>query len=88
MCSDVTVNGQPIACVGDDSLHKVLYGAYTWRRSRGLRRQRDSLPSHLQSEVGFRAEFADYPSVPEFPLCSDMPDNYKPKQTPPAAVSP
>ena len=29
-CSDVTFNGTKAACIGEDTLHKVLHGAYTW----------------------------------------------------------
>jgi hypothetical protein len=81
MCSDVKVNGQSIACVGDDSLHKVLYGAYTWPNDPevfGGNAHVYRVIYSPQSASGINLPIT--PSVAEFPLCSDMPDNYKPTE--------
>ena len=29
-CAKVTFNGKKVACIGDDTLHAILHGAYTW----------------------------------------------------------
>jgi hypothetical protein len=78
MCSDVKVNGNPIACVGDDTIHRVLHGGYTW-------------PNDPQTFDGdspvYRIIYGPQaknsitipitPAAPALPLCSDMPDNYR-----------
>ena len=79
MCSDVQVNGQSIACVGDDSLHKVLYGAYTWPNDPevfGGNAKVYRVVYSPQSAGGTNLPIT--PSVAEFPLCSNMPGNYMP----------
>jgi hypothetical protein len=81
MCTDVQVNGQSIACLGDDSLHKVLYGAYTWPNDPEVFGGNSKVYRVIyspQSSTGTNLPITA--SVPEFPLCSDMPDNYKPTE--------
>lgn len=77
-CSEVQVNGQSIACVGDDQLHKAMYGAYTWPNDPEVYGGNASVYRVIyspQSQSGTNLPIT--PSVPGFPLCSDMPDNYK-----------
>jgi hypothetical protein len=78
LCSDVKVGGNSLSCVGDDAIHTVLHGAYTW-------------PNDPQTFDGdspvyriiYSPQAADSiiipitPSAPGLPLCADMPDNYR-----------
>ena len=76
MCSDVKGSGNPIACIGDDTIHKVLHGVYTWPND----------PEVFTSDApAYRVIYApgydpttSAPITPAdtIPLCSDLPDNY------------
>ena len=77
-CSDVTFNGTKAACIGEDTLHAVLHGAYTWPND----------PQVYQSDAPvYRIIFSpegrgQAPITPAqaLPACDNLPPNYKPSQ--------
>ncbi len=74
LCSNVTFNGNKLACIGDDTLHAVLHGAYTWPND----------PEVFSSDAPvYRIIFAPggtssaiTPAENVIPNCSALPPNY------------
>lgn len=77
-CSDVVFvgTGKKGACIGDDTLHKILHGAYTWPND----------PQVYQSDAPvYRIVFspegrgkAPITAAQALPACDNLPANYKP----------
>ena len=77
-CSDVTFKGKAVPCIGEDTLHRVLHGAYTWPND----------PQVYQSDAPvYRMVFspegrgkAPITAAQAIPACDSLPSNYKPSQ--------
>lgn len=77
-CSDVTFQGKAVPCIGEDTLHQVLHGAYTWPND----------PQVYQSDAPvYRMVFspegrgmAPITAAQAIPACDALPANYKPSQ--------
>jgi hypothetical protein len=75
-CSEVTFGGKQVACIGDDTLHSVLHGAYTWPND----------PEVFPGDAPvYRIVFspegqgnAPITAAGGLPDCAKLPDNYKP----------
>jgi hypothetical protein len=75
-CSAISFQGKKADCVGDDTLHKILHGAYTWPND----------PQVYQSDAPvYRIVFspegrgkAPITAAQPVPACDDLPANYKP----------
>jgi hypothetical protein len=77
-CNDVIFAGSKAPCIGEDTLHKVLHGAYTWPND----------PEVYQSDAPvYRMVFspegrgqAPITAAQALPACDNLPPNYKPSQ--------
>ena len=77
-CSVVTFNGTKAACIGEDTVHQVLHGAYTWPND----------PEVFQGDAPvYRIVFspegsgqAPITAAQPLPACDSLPTNYKPSQ--------
>ncbi|MGC2110765.1 MAG: thaumatin family protein [Candidatus Korobacteraceae bacterium] len=79
-CSDVifTGNGKKAACVGDDTLHKVLHGAYTWPNDPEVFQGDANVYRIVISPEG-RGK-APITAAQILPGCDSLPANYMPSQ--------
>ena len=79
-CSNVVFGGtgQPVACVGDDTLHSVLHGAYTWPNDPEVFGG-DAPIYQIVFSPGGRGNAPITPAQP-LPECSSLPANYMPSQ--------
>src|SRR5215472_7525810 len=75
-CSVVTFNGTKAACIGEDTLHEVLHGAYTWPNDPQVYQSDATVYRMVFSPQG-RGEAPITPAQP-LPACDDLPSNYKP----------
>ncbi len=79
-CSEVIFGGtnQPVACVGDDTLHSVLHGAYTWPNDPEVFGGDAPIYQIVFSPEGQ----GNAPITPaqSLPLCDSLPGNYMPSQ--------
>jgi len=73
-CANVTFNNQPVACIGDDTLHAVLHGAYTWPNDPEVFGGDASVYRIIFAPGGTPASIT--PAEMGVPLCSSLPDNY------------
>ncbi|MEO8604960.1 MAG: hypothetical protein ABI629_20500, partial [bacterium] len=75
-CSDVT--DDPTACIGDDTIHKVFPGAYTWPNdpqtySSDARAYRVIFAPGWTEELAEKAPITD---ATDIPFCSSLPEPY------------
>jgi hypothetical protein len=75
-CSVVTFNGTEAACVGEDTLHQVLHGAYTWPNDPQVYQSDAPVYRMVFSPEG-RGQAPITPAQP-LPACDNLPSNYKP----------
>lgn len=68
--------GQKAACVGDDTLHKVLHGAYTWPNDPQVY-QGDAAVYRIVFSPEGRGS-APITAAEPVPTCDDLPANYMP----------
>jgi hypothetical protein len=76
LCSVVKGSGGPIKCVGDDTIHKVFHGAYTWPNDPEV--FADDAPVYRVIIAPGYDPGLSAPVTPAdvIPLCSNLPDNY------------
>ena len=67
-------NGNPVPCIGDDTLHQVLHGAYTWPNDPEVFNDDAQLYRVIISPGGSNVPIT--PSTTGIPLCSALPSNY------------
>ena len=83
-CSDVMFNNQAVACVGDDTLHAVLHGAYTWPNDPEVFNNTSGstgVDDYAVYQVVFSPEGqGNAPVTPAQPIptCDSLPPNYMP----------
>ena len=82
-CSDVIFSGtnQPVACIGDDTLHAVLHGAYTWPNDPEVFGGGTTAGDGPIYQIVFAPEGeGNAPITPAQPLpdCDSLPPNYLP----------
>jgi len=70
--------GQPVACVGDDTLHSVLHGAYTWPNDPEVFGDDANIYQIVFAPEG-QGNAPITPAQP-IPTCDSMPPNYMPSQ--------
>jgi len=74
VCANVTFNNKPVACIGDDTLHAILHGAYTWPNDPEVFGGNASVYRIIFSPGGTPAPIT--PAENGIPQCSDLPNNY------------
>ncbi len=74
-CSVVTFNGAKAACVGEDTLHQVLHGAYTWPNDPEVY-QSDAPVYRIVFSPGGRGTAPITPAQ-VLPACENLPANYE-----------
>jgi hypothetical protein len=86
-CSDVTFGSPPkaVACVGDDTLHAVLHGAYTWPNDPEVFNNTSGIgvDDYAVYQIVFSPEGeGNAPITPAqpIPLCASLPPNYMPSE--------
>ncbi len=77
-CSSVTFNGTKAPCIGEDTLHQVLHGAYTWPNDPQVYSSDATVYRIVFSPQG-RGQAPITPAQP-LPACDDLPSNYKPSE--------
>lgn len=79
-CSDVIFagNGMKAACIGDDTLHEILHGAYTWPNDPQVY-QSDAPVYRIVFSPGGRGN-APITAAQALPGCDNLPPNYKPSE--------
>jgi len=75
-CSSVVFSGKKAACIGDDTLHKILHGAYTWPNDPQVYAS-DAPVYRIVFSPGGRGK-APITAAQPVPACDDLPLNYKP----------
>ena len=75
-CSDVTFSGNKVACVGDDTLHAVLHGAYSWPNDPEVF-SGDAPVYRIIFAPGGTGSAPITQAQNGMPQCSVLPDNYK-----------
>ena len=75
-CNDVKIGGQTVACIGDDTLHAVLHGAYTWPNDPEVFGG-DAPVYRIIFAPGGTGSAPVTPAQPAILQCSSLPDNYK-----------
>ncbi len=81
-CADVTFGGNnnkvKVACIGDDTIHAVLHGAYTWPNDPQTYPGDSAVYRILFSPEGTSAAIT--PAQNQIPLCASLPSNYMPTE--------
>jgi len=77
-CSSVTFNGTKAPCIGEDTLHKVLHGAYTWPNDPQVYQSNAPVYRIVFSPEG-KGQAPITPALP-LPACDNLPSNYRPSQ--------
>jgi hypothetical protein len=77
-CSAVSFNGTKPPCVGEDTLHKVLHGAYTWPNDPQVYQSNAPVYRMVFSPEG-RGKALITAAQP-LPACDSLPSNYKASQ--------
>jgi hypothetical protein len=79
-CTDVIFagNGQQAACIGDDTVHKILHGAYTWPNDPQVY-QGDAPVYRIVFSPEGRGK-APITAAQALPACDSLPPNYMPSQ--------
>ena len=72
-----TPDGTPVPCVGDDTIHQVMHGAYTWPNDPEVFDGDSPLYRIVFAPGGTSVPITPAQSVP---VCSDLPSNYNYKQ--------
>ena len=67
-------DGQPVPCVGDDVIHQVFHGAYTWPNDPQTYDADSSLYRVVIAPGGSSVPIT--PAQPAIPMCSALPSNY------------
>ncbi len=74
-CSNVLrPDGTPVPCVGDDTIHQVMHGAYTWPNDPTTFGGDSPLYRIVFSPGGTSVPIT--PATEGIPLCKDLPSNY------------
>ena len=76
ICGNVTFgqNNMKVACIGDDTLHAVLHGAYTWPNDPEVFSGDATVYRIIFAPEGTKAPITQAENV--IPNCSDLPSNY------------
>lgn len=75
LCKNVIgPDGKQVACIGDDTLHKVFHGAYTWPNDPEVFGGNAKLYRIIFAPGGTTAPIT--PAENGIPLCQDLPANY------------
>ena len=77
-CSSVSFNGTQAACIGEDTLHAVLHGAYTWPNDPQVYQSDAPVYRIIFSPEG-RGKAIITPAQ-ALPSCDSLPANYMPAQ--------
>ncbi len=74
-CDSVTFNGNKLSCIGDDTLHLVLHGAYTWPNDPEVFQGNAKVYRIIFSPEG--RGLAPITPAQGIPSCDVLPANYK-----------
>ena len=75
LCGNVTFGQNKVACIGDDTLHAVLHGAYTWPNDPEVFSGDASVYRIIFAPGGTKAAITQAENL--LPNCSDLPANYQ-----------